>query len=132
MDAKYLDTVESKTCSNCGNKNTTECIDCVAFASSYEGDTLLAPSKWCQIDTKSVTNGTDIVNHPPHYKSKLGLETIDVIEAFTEDLTGYEAVDTGNVIKYICRWKKKNGLQDLKKAQWYLNRLIKKLEEDKK
>lgn len=66
----------------------------------------------------------DPVNHPSHYKSKAGLETIDVIDAFTADLAGTEAVCTANVIKYICRWKHKNGLQDLKKAKWYLEHLI--------
>ena len=74
----------------------------------------------------------DMVNHPPHYQSETGLEVIDVIEAFTMDLKGIEATDTGNVIKYICRWKGKNGLQDLEKAKWYLEHLIahvKKLEE---
>ena len=70
----------------------------------------------------------DNVNHPLHYKSETGLEAIDAIEAFTFDLKGIEAVDTGNVLKYICRWKKKNGLEDLKKAQWYLNHLIKHVE----
>ena len=70
----------------------------------------------------------DNVNHPSHYKSETGLEAIDAIEAFTFDLKGIEAVDTGNVLKYICRWKKKNGLEDLKKAQWYLNHLIKHVE----
>ena len=73
----------------------------------------------------------DNVNHPKHYQSKNGLEVIDVIDAFTEDLSGKEACYTGNVIKYICRWKSKNGLEDLKKAQWYLNRLIEKLENKK-
>lgn len=76
-------------------------------------------------------NGFDMVNHPKHYKAKNGMEVIDVIEAFTANLEGYEATHTGNVIKYICRWKEKNGLEDLKKAQWYLNRLIKNIEEDK-
>ena len=66
----------------------------------------------------------DYVNHPPHYNSALGLETIEVIEAFTDGLNGIEAVDTGNIIKYICRWHNKNGLQDLEKAKWYLNHLI--------
>lgn len=70
----------------------------------------------------------DVVNHPPHYKSELGLETIDVIEAFTFDLKGIEATDTGNIIKYICRWPHKNGLQDLKKAKWYLEHLINHVE----
>ena len=76
-------------------------------------------------------NGLDMVNHPKHYKAKNGMEVIDVIEAFTANLSGYEATHTGNVIKYICRWKEKNGLEDLKKAQWYLNRLIKNIEENK-
>ena len=69
-------------------------------------------------------NARDNVNHPEHYMSYTGLETIDVIEAFTSDLTGMDAVCTANVIKYICRWKHKNGIEDLEKAQWYLNRLI--------
>lgn len=65
-----------------------------------------------------------LVSHPPHYQSETGLEVIDVIEAFTFDLKGIEATDTGNIIKYMCRWKKKNGIQDLKKAMWYLQHLI--------
>lgn len=64
------------------------------------------------------------VSHPNHYQSENGLEVIEVIEAFTEDLTGIEAVDTGNAIKYICRWKRKNGVEDLEKAMWYLSHLI--------
>lgn len=71
----------------------------------------------------------DMVNHPPHYQSSNGLEVIDVIEAFTNTLVGIEATDTGNVLKYMCRWKYKNGLQDLEKAQWYLNHLINHIKE---
>lgn len=74
------------------------------------------------------TPAEDLVNHPQHYISENGLETIDVIEAFTSDLQGIEAVCTGNALKYICRWKHKNGLQDLQKAQWYIDYLIKHLE----
>ena len=76
-------------------------------------------------------NGFDMVNHPSHYKAKNGMEVIDVIEAFTANLEGYEATHTGNVIKYICRWKEKNGLEDLRKARWYLNRLIENIEKNK-
>ena len=72
-----------------------------------------------------------MVSHPPHYQSNSGLEVIDVIDAFTADLVGTEAVCTGNVLKYICRWKHKNGLQDLKKAAWYLNHLIESLEKER-
>lgn len=74
----------------------------------------------------------DIINHPEHYKTENGLEAIDVIEAFTEGLQGGEATNTGNILKYMCRWKKKNGLEDLKKAQWYLNRLIDLVEHKQK
>ena len=65
-----------------------------------------------------------MVSHPSHYQSKSGLEVINVISAFTEGLEGIEAVDTGNAIKYICRWKDKNGIQDLEKAMWYIQHLI--------
>lgn len=70
----------------------------------------------------------DPVNHPGHYIQD-GIETIDVIKAWTKGLDGIIATDTGNVIKYISRWNKKNGIEDLKKAQWYLNHLIKEMEE---
>ena len=66
----------------------------------------------------------DMVNHPSHYMSETGMEVIDVIEAFTFDLKGIEATDTGNIIKYICRWKNKNGVKDLEKAKWYIEHLI--------
>ena len=63
----------------------------------------------------------DNVNHPPHYKTG-GIETIDFIEA--KEL-GYHL---GNVIKYVTRAKHKGAeLEDLKKAQWYLERAIMKL-----
>lgn len=72
-----------------------------------------------------------MVSHPSHYHSKSGLEVIDVIKAFTEDLKGIEAVDTANAIKYICRWKNKNGIQDLEKAIWYIQHLIDVLKTNK-
>lgn len=65
----------------------------------------------------------DAVNHPEHY-CQGGIECIDAIKAAVADLTGIEAVCTGNAIKYLWRWKHKNGTEDLKKADWYINRLI--------
>ena len=65
----------------------------------------------------------------------LQMEVIDVIEAFTDELKGVEATDTGNIIKYACRWKKKNGIQDLEKILWYTQHLIdhlKNIEEENK
>lgn len=70
----------------------------------------------------------DTIN-PAHYKNGK-VECIDAIEAATTGLEGIEAVCTGNVIRYIWRWKLKNGLEDLKKARWYLDRLIAKIEKD--
>ena len=70
----------------------------------------------------------ETVNRPSHYQSKSGLEAIDVIEAFCDGLNGIEAFCTGNALKYLCRWKSKNGIEDLKKAQWYINRLIERFE----
>lgn len=71
-----------------------------------------------------------MVSHPDHYQSNTGLEVIDVIEAFTDGLTGIEATDTGNIIKYACRWKKKNGIQDLEKIIWYAQHLINHLKKE--
>lgn len=67
----------------------------------------------------------EMVNHPDHYQTKTGIEGIDAMGAATEELTGIEAVDTAQVIKYMWRWKKKEKpLQDLNKAKWYLEHLI--------
>ena len=65
----------------------------------------------------------DRVNKPTHYQG--AIEAIDAIEAsmpFQQQM-GYLK---GNVMKYIIRWDRKNGLEDLEKAQWYLNRMIEK------
>lgn len=69
---------------------------------------------------------SDVVNHPAHYQGKV--ECIDCLEAATEGLEGIEAVCTANAIKYLYRWKRKNGLTDIKKCRWYVDRLISHLE----
>lgn len=65
---------------------------------------------------------TDNVNKPVHYQGKI--ECIDCIESATDGLQGIEAFCTGNAIKYLYRWKKKNGIEDLKKAKWYIDKLL--------
>ena len=85
-------------------------------------------SDFVYFEDATSNKNSDMVNHPDHYKAETGMEVIDVIESFTFDLKGTEATDTGNVIKYICRWSKKNGLEDLKKAEWYLKHLIAHIE----
>lgn len=70
-----------------------------------------------------IGTGDDPVNHPSHYTSGK-VECIDALEAAIMNLTGIEAVCTANAIKYLWRWKQKNGVEDLKKAKWYIDKLI--------
>lgn len=65
----------------------------------------------------------DMVNQPPHYTSGK-VECIDALEAATVELKGLDAVCTANAIKYLWRWKQKNGVEDLRKARWYIDKLI--------
>jgi hypothetical protein len=74
--------------------------------------------------TKYICDMNDPVNKPIHYASGNGIECVDAIAEAIKDLQGIEAHSTGNAIKYLWRWKKKNGLQDLEKARWYINHLI--------
>ena len=69
----------------------------------------------------------DMVNHPPHYNQK-GIECIDAIQASTDD--GFQYYLQGNIIKYLWRYRYKNGVEDLKKAQWYLSKLIEEVGND--
>lgn len=69
----------------------------------------------------------DNVNHPTHY-TQGGIECIDAIKAATVGKNGIDAVCTANAIKYLWRYEAKNGLEDVKKAAWYLDRLITELE----
>ena len=64
---------------------------------------------------------TDAIN-PQHYQ-KGGVECIDAIKAsMTEE--AFKGFLKGNCIKYLYRYENKNGAEDLKKAQWYLSRLL--------
>lgn len=87
------------------------------------------PINACEpIDISREAEQFDVVLKPKHYNSGR-YEVIDVIEDFTRDLKGIEAVCVGNVIKYVGRYPYKNGLEDLKKAQFYLNKIIGRLED---
>jgi hypothetical protein len=67
----------------------------------------------------------DNVNHPAHYNQG-GIECIEAIKAATG--SGFVKYCTGNVIKYLWRYDNKGGVEDLKKAAWYLDRAIKEME----
>ena len=69
----------------------------------------------------------DAIN-PSHYQRD-GMECIDAIKAAVQNLTGAEAFETGSAIKYLWRWKEKGGIDDLRKATWFINDMISDLEE---
>lgn len=122
--------MEENNCDNCKfghNGNYAVCPFLNKCINSTEGYSV--PTYWEALFTENKT--VDMVNHPSHYKAKNGMEAIDVIKAFTDGLVGSEAYNTGNAIKYILRWKNKNGVEDLKKAVWYINDLINELEKEK-
>ena len=65
---------------------------------------------------------SDNVNHPNHY-TQGGIECIRAIEASMPP-DGFQDYCKGNVLKYIWRWRDKNGIEDLEKAAVYLNWMI--------
>ena len=67
----------------------------------------------------------DMVNHPPHY-NQAGIECLDAIRAATFE--GHEFYLQGNILKYLWRYRYKNGIEDLKKARFYLDKLIEEYE----
>ena len=71
---------------------------------------------------------SDMVNHPPHY-NKQGIECIDAISAALGE--GIEYYLQVNIMKYLCRYRYKNGVEDLKKAKWYLDKMIEEKSNDK-
>ena len=73
-------------------------------------------------------SNVDMVNHPSHY-TQGGIECIDCIKSATVGKVGIEAFCVGNAIKYLFRYEEKNGIEDVKKARWYIDRLIRELEE---
>lgn len=70
----------------------------------------------------------DNVNHPSHYADG----QIEVIDFIRDKLTpaGFTEYCEGNVLKYVSRWRKKGGVEDLKKAQVYLGWMIESAEKE--
>ena len=70
------------------------------------------------------TENNDNIIRPNHYASGKGFEVFDVQEAFIHELKGMAASYWCNIVKYILRFQRKNGVEDLKKAKYYLEKLI--------
>lgn len=89
----------------------------------FVSEDLLVPELEKSVDDK-ITLTNEKVNHPNHYNQG-GIECLDVIKAYYGD-DGYEGFCAGNVLKYVMRYKhKENALEDLKKARFYLDEVIK-------
>ena len=80
-----------------------------------------------QINLFDNSSKADMVNSPPHY-NQAGIECIDAIRAATGD--GYQYYLQGNIIKYLWRYRYKNGIEDLNKAKWYLDKLIEEMTDE--
>ena len=109
-----MTTIHAKdTCSLCNNylDDNLKCPECPDCNSAKPKDLF-----------GGIYEAHDPVNSPRHY-NRGGLECIDAIEAMTEGMSGDIAPHAANVLKYLWRCEYKNGLQDIEKAVWYLNRL---------
>lgn len=128
----WIDNADSFKCSNCGFEcNNPDdykgrgayCPSCGA-AMIDNNDTVL--SECCKIELE-----LEGVDHPEYYNHGM-IECIEALKAATAELVGIEAFCTSNAIKYLWRWKTKNGVQDLDKAIWYINYLKEEIKESEK
>lgn len=99
------------------------CPDCGRILNATDSGYTCPICGWKSFSThpqKKDEPGFDFVNSPPHYTTPI--ECIEAIKAALG--TSFKAYLQGNILKYVWRYEKKNGVQDLEKAEWYLKRLI--------
>ena len=96
----------------------------IAYDHVYKNSEVRLDGSHLEIDD----DGHDMVSHPKHY-TQGSIECIDALKAATVGKRGIEAVCVANVIKYLWRYEEKNGIEDVRKAKWYIERLLKELEE---
>jgi|TARA_R110001592_G_scaffold42760_1_gene138827 hypothetical protein len=89
----------------------------------------VTPKPFWPCDPQVAGSKKDMVDHPAHYNAS-GIECIDAMKAMSEksSVDAHAAYCWQNCFKYLWRWPYKNGLEDLKKARWYLDRLISEVE----
>ena len=111
------------TCANCGSKIFT--VQGGHYSSPHVFSCLCIHCGNLQdISLPFKDNKPDMVNKPPHYNQG----KIEVSDFIIDQKLDFLA---GNIIKYVSRYRFKNGVEDLKKAQWYLNKLIENESEKK-
>lgn len=92
----------------------------------YHDDAANVAKAMSAIGVSMENENNDKINNPAHYTVG-GIETLDYIKAKVKDYPSYVA---GNILKYVSRYEHKNGIEDLKKAQFYLNDLINWMESE--
>lgn len=109
--------------------NASPLLKGVYSTKDEQGREYLIHEKFLNFTKEKETKIKDNIN-PQHYKNGTrGIETIDtIIELLGEE--GFFNYCVGNIIKYVSRYEYKNGLEDLRKAKWYSEIIIKKLFED--
>ena len=111
-------------CINCDGLRRICCSPKKVFKLSADG-TIMSCSGFSPVEIRQ----EDKVNHPSHYQGN-----IEVIDYIRDKLTpeGFTEYCCGNVLKYVSRWRKKDGVQDLKKAKVYLEWMIQNAEKENK
>lgn len=107
-----------------------KCKKCISYPDGDCWKRMVEDYNCCYFTLRIEDNAAekpDAVNHPNHYAGK-----VEVIEYIRDKLTPEEFVGycCGNVLKYVSRWRKKDGVQDLKKAEVYLKWMIESAEKE--
>lgn len=117
-DPAKLDKMYKSECKYCGNPDM-QCTDprviinCMMYIESQN-----------QLPKKG--KPAEQVNHPAHYGGDTTYETVKVLGAWLTP-EEFEGALVFNAVKYLSRWRKKGGKQDVEKAQWYVNKLLEKM-----
>lgn len=111
---------EEKTCLNCRydwcREDDVPCVNCKNTALPHSEEYNYRTFLW-----QPIVKETNNVNHPSHYNQG-GIECIDaMVSAFGKEAVGNFCIC--NAFKYVWRAKQKNGVEDLDKAIWYLNKV---------
>jgi len=113
-------------CNDCSASLNALCEEKL-FEQFTDDELIAAHAELCVPTKDKRCEEHDAVEHPAHYNQG-GIECIEAIKAATVGKKGIEAVCTANAIKYLWRFEAKNGIEDVKKAAWFVNRLIVELE----
>lgn len=123
-----------RTCLVCGNEFSSAFSDCPECHLKVGGTLYinLKPTKEGSYLKQDGESDFDPVHKPSHYQGEYGLEVRSVVENFIGDLQGMAAADFKDVVKYILRFQKKNGSQDLRKAERCLKWLADAVEKEER